>query len=112
MSTRRLERSEWHSYFDALSRHLSGQTVRVEVAGLSLGNQVVAASLPILGITFEPKSDLLEIALDGIDHLIRKPSEIYVQEDGGSLHSMAIVDADGHRQLLQVTEPLRLPAKA
>jgi hypothetical protein len=42
-------------------------------------------------ITIDPNGDLLEIALDGLDHLIHRPREIYV-EDGPGLTAVVIVD--------------------
>lgn len=111
MSSRLLPKSEWQSYFDHLSRHLSVQQVRIEVSGLSLGNQVAADKLTLLGITYEPKSGLLEVALEGLDHMIHGPEEIFVEESADSLQAMSMVDAEGQRQLIQLSEPLRLASR-
>jgi hypothetical protein len=44
------------------------ETSRAAICGLALGDQIAANWLPLLGITYEPKDDLLEIALEGLDH--------------------------------------------
>jgi Family of unknown function (DUF5335) len=32
-----------------------------------------------MGITYDPKDDLIDLDLDGIDHLVYKPRELYVE---------------------------------
>ena len=80
----------------------------IEVASLALGDQIVAEWLPLLGITYDPKGDLLEIALDGLDHMIRKPREVYADSGNGALRSFKIIDADGVSQIILLREPLML----
>jgi hypothetical protein len=59
-----------------------------------------------------PKNDVIEIALDGVDHLIHKPHEVYVEEQGLELSSLEVVDADGVRRIVVLRDPLMLPAPA
>ena len=77
-----------------------------------MGDQVVAEWLPLLGITYDAKDDLIEVALEGVDHLIRKPGEVYVEDGAGELISIEIVDAEGTRQIVKLRDPLMLPAPA
>ncbi|WP_255575111.1 DUF5335 domain-containing protein [Caldovatus aquaticus] len=109
MRSRKLERSEWKPYSDRVSKALVGKRAEVEVVSLDLGHQVQAEWLPIYGITFDPKDNLFEIALEGLDHLIRAPQEVYVLEGPEGLESVEIVDADGRRQIVRLKEPLALP---
>ena len=46
-----------------------------------MGNQVRSDWLPLIGVTYDPKDGLVEIALEGLDHMIRGPREIYVEEE-------------------------------
>ena len=62
----------------------------------------------MLGITYDPKDDLLEIALEGFDHLIKKPQSISVDDGLQGLASMEIVDKDARRQIVKLMEPLML----
>lgn len=110
MTIRRLEKSEWRPFFDALSKLLEAQVAEVEVASLDLGDQTETEWLPLLGIVYDPSSDVLEIALDGVDHMIRKPREIYLDEGATGLTRLEIVDADGIKQIVNLKDRLMLPA--
>jgi hypothetical protein len=57
-----------------------------------------------------PKDDLLSIALDGLDHMIPGPIEIHVDEGETGVTSFEVVDAAGVRHIVQLREPLILPA--
>src|SRR5262245_22033776 len=102
-------KAEWRVFFDRLSKALLGQWAEIEVAGLSLGDQIVAEWIPMLGITYDSQDDLLDVALDRSSHLIRHPKDILVEEDASGLKSVAVVDADGTRQIVKLKEPLMLP---
>jgi len=94
MTARKLDKKEWQAFFDRISKLLEGKRAEIEVASLALGDQVEAEWLPLLGIVYDRKGDLVEVALDGLDHMIRKPREIYVDVDGEGLLSLEIVDAE------------------
>lgn len=110
MAVQKLDKAEWQRYFDVLSRGLEGLRAEIEVAALPLGDQIAAEWLPVLGMTYDPKDDLIEIALDGVDHLINRPREIYLDATAGELLSIEIVDADGKRHIVRLREPLMLPS--
>jgi hypothetical protein len=109
MALLKLEKRQWHVYFDRLSKGLVGKQVEIEVASLALGAQVEAEWLPLLGIVYEPRTDVLEIALEGLDHMIRRPREIYADEEGIVLASLEIVDGGDVRHIVRLREPLLLP---
>ena len=108
MAAQKIEKPEWQAFFDTLSKGLVGMRAEIEVASLALGDQIVAEWLPLLGITYDPKDDLLEIALDGLDHMIRKPREVYADSGEGALLSFEIIDADGVSRIILLREPLML----
>jgi hypothetical protein len=111
MALMMLDKSHWQTYFDRLSRVLVGKSVELEIAALDLGDQVEAGWLPLLGVDYDPRNDLVEIALDGVDHLIRRPREIFIDDDGAvGLSSLMIVDGDGRRHIAQFRDPLMLPS--
>ena len=94
MGGRVLAKAEWQGYCDRLSKVLLGKYAQLEVTGLTVGDQIAARWLPLLGITYDPKGDLLEIALEGLDHLIHRPRAISVDDGPEGLISMEIVDSD------------------
>jgi hypothetical protein len=110
MATRKLEKSEWRPFFDQVSKALIGKRAEIEVASLALGDQIEAEWLPLIGIAYDPKSDILEIVLDGLDHLIPHPNEIYVEEGAGLLSSLQVFDAERASQIVHLRDPLMLPA--
>ena len=105
-------KSGWRPYFDQMSKALLGKSAEVEVASLELGDQIVAEWVPMYGITYDSKDDLLDVALDRFSHLIRHPREILVEESPTGLATVAVVDADGVRHFIRLKEPLTLPLSA
>jgi hypothetical protein len=51
-------------------------------------------------------------SLEGVDHLINKPREAWVEEKSLELSSLEVIDADGARQIVVLGDPLMLPAPA
>jgi hypothetical protein len=109
METMTLDRSQWADYFKHLSKALIGKRAELEVASLSLGDQIEAEWLPFLGIAYDRKKDQIEILLEGVDHMISRPVQVYVAEGPGGLISIEIVDAKDTRQILKLRDPLMLP---
>ena len=101
--------SEWRAFFDRTSKALLGKWAEIEVASLDIGDQIVAEWIPLIGITYDSRDDLLDVALDRFNHLIRHPKEILVDETPEGLASVAVIDGDGARQVVRLKEPLMLP---
>jgi hypothetical protein len=111
MATRKLNKAEWQAFFDGLSHVLGPKQVEVEVLSLGLGDQIEAGWLPLVGLVYSPKDDTVEVALDGLYHLIKQPREIYVvEEEAGELLAIEVITADGVRQIVRLKDPLMLPA--
>lgn len=112
MNTLLLPKQAWKPYFEAMSDVLIGKWAEVEVATLDLGDQIVAEWLPVLGITYDTKDDLVDVALGGenqLNHLIRHPSQIEIAEDVDGVRSIAVTSGDGTVQVLRLRDPLHLP---
>ena len=109
MGARKLAKTEWQPYFDLVSKFIEGKQAEIEVASLALGNQVEARWLPLIGIVYDPKSDVVEIALEQLDHMIQKPREILVNEGPAGLASVEVSGADGVMQIVKLRDPLMLP---
>jgi hypothetical protein len=107
---RKLEKAQWRSYFDTLSKLLEAKEAEIEVASLDLGDQVQAKWLPFLGIAYDPEDDVVEVALEDLDHMIYRPREIYVDDEVGGLTSIEIEDASGAKQIVKLKDKLLLPA--
>lgn len=110
MAAEQIERMRWTEFFDNLTRILVGKQAEIEVAGLDLGDQIAVQWAPLIGISYDEKDDLIEIALDELDHLIRSPRSIYVDQGIGGILAIAIDDSDGHRQIVKLKNPVALPS--
>jgi hypothetical protein len=109
MAVQELQKSEWRDFFDRVSKTLVGKRAEIEVIGLVVGDQIEVEWLPILGIAYDPKDDLIEISLDGLDHLIKKPQKVSVDLRAEGLTSMQVIDGDGLSQIVKLRDPLMLP---
>ena len=109
MTTEALNSERWQPFFDRISKTLKGRPVRVEVTSLAIGDQIEAEGLALLGITYEPKDDVIELALEGLHHTIRSPLQVFVEHEGTLVASIEVVDATGEKQIISLVEPVLLP---
>lgn len=107
--SRQFDKLQWKGLCSRLSRSLEGLRAEIEVASLDLGDQIEAEWLPLLGLAYDPKADVLEIALDGLDHMIARPQRLQIQEGPQGIASINVVDIDGVQQIIKLREPLMLP---
>jgi hypothetical protein len=112
MSVRKLDKSEWCGFFDHLSKAMIGKRSEIEVIGLAIGAQIQAEWLLLLGISYDPKDDIIEIALDDIDHIINGPREVFVDLSAGGLAVLQMIDRDGLSQIVKLRDPRMLPPPA
>ncbi len=108
---RTLEKNLWETYLDNVARHLGAELVEIEVAGLDLGDQIESEWVPMIGISYDPKDDVVSVAVEGAEHLIPRPAEIVVEDNVDGLHWIDIKDADGHQHIVRLRKPLALPAE-
>jgi hypothetical protein len=108
-----IDRTEWAPFLDAVTNTLIGKQAEIEVVSLNLGDQIEAEWAPLIGITYDRKNDLIEIALEEMDHLIRSPRELFIDYAVGEVvAAIEIVDNDGNRQIVRFKDPLALPTPA
>jgi hypothetical protein len=100
--SRFLHKDEWQPFFQGLADTLHGRQTRVTITGPGFGDQVVAGTVAMVGITYEPKTNLLDICAEGMDHLIRNPQKIIIEESGGNLASIQVIDGEGMHQLISL----------
>ena len=109
MSISKLQKEAWHPYFDAMSKTLAGKTAEIAVDSLKLGHQIEAEWLPLYGLVYDPKSDVFEVVMEGLDHMIQHPQEVYVDIDATGLNSVEVIDEDDVHQIITLRAPLLLP---
>jgi hypothetical protein len=109
-TTTALKKEQWKPYFDQVSRGMNGKNVEIEVAALDVGIQFAAKWLPLFGVSYDDADDIIAVMAEGLNHLIRKPSTVYIESDGVDVLSMEVIDANGAAQIMRFREPLLLPA--
>lgn len=109
MPLNQLSKTQWQAYFDRFSRALGAKQVKIEVTGLGLGHQVEADYIPLTGISYDPKDDVLGIFAEKLEHVVSHPKEMYVDRDVDWVHSIEVVDSDGDRHIITLKDPLKLP---
>ena len=110
MAVRKLDKPQWQGFLDRMSKGIVGKRAEIEVAALALGDQIAGEWLSLLGISYDPKDDAIVIALAGVDHMIRAPREVWVDLGPTGLASLEVIDAADVRQIVQLRDPLLLPA--
>jgi hypothetical protein len=105
----KLEKSAWHPYFEHVSKLLDGKRAEVEVASLKIGDQIEAEWLPLKGINYNPDTDMIDVALEGVDHVIRHPREVFVDQEAVLLKSMEVIDTDNFQRIIKLRDPIMLP---
>ena len=108
MSLRRIDKPQWTTFCELLSTQLPGKRAEIEVASLEIGVQIEARWLPILGVTYDSRMDAFEITLDGLDHMIFHPLEVYAEFGLAGIESLAIVERNAW-QIVVLRTPLLLP---
>jgi hypothetical protein len=107
MKSKKISKRQWQKYFDSFSlKYLKDEQpeyIEIQVLSEDMGAQHEIAWTPLKGITYDPKSDILEIQIEKLDHLISHPEEIYVnEEDSGWLTGMMVVRRDGEKSIIDI----------
>jgi len=106
-ATKQIPRNQWKDYFDGFTkRYLRDdrpETATIELLSPTLGDQFEVEGAHLLGISYDPKSEALEVLLKNMDHLVFRPKEISaIEEEDGFLSGIEIVRNDGTKEILTV----------
>ncbi|MGD8426468.1 MAG: DUF5335 family protein [Balneolaceae bacterium] len=107
MATKKIDKKEWKQYFDSFSMKFlkdeQPEYIEIQILSETLGAQTEMSWTPLKGITYDPKSDLLEIQIDKMEHLISHPEEIYVEEvENGWVTGMQITQKSGEKNIIDI----------
>lgn len=107
MSTRKIEKKDWNDYFDRFSRRYltddQPEYAGILILSMDSGAQPETSWLPLEGITYDPKNNVLEIRVEKLDHFIWEPTEIYIDEmEDGQLAAIEIRRKDGITEIIEI----------
>jgi hypothetical protein len=118
-TTEELAAERWQEYFDSITPNIDGMLATIEVMSEQLGDQLDVQQLPLQAISYDPRDNMLEVAVGGrgarypvlLRHFISDPQTISTAESS-SLQPTAILvtDASGVRTLIRLSEPAALEA--
>ncbi len=89
--------------------HLESATrgsVELEVVSLSIGDRLVSRWVPLIGLTYDSRANVLQIALPNVDHAIESPQALWIDETPRGLVAIEIATADSKNEVLRLREPL------
>ncbi len=99
-------------YFDRFTQRFlqdgSPEAADVEIVEPDWGDQFVAQSVRLRGVTYDPHVNALEFALDlgekrWGDHRVYDPSEVWtLEEEDGFLSAIEVVHGDSSREIVSV----------
>ena len=106
-TTTKVPQERLAEYFTAFTKRFlrddSPEAVDVEVIQPGLGEHVAVHGVRLLGITFDPEANSLEVELDAGDHRVYDPREVWtVEESDGFLSTIEVVHRDGGRDVISV----------
>lgn len=108
MTIRALDKEQRQAYFDRVTQDMGATEARLEISGSTIGSQPGSDWVMLLGVTYDPTRDTMDINLENLDHRITHPREVYVDDGTDGLHSIEIVDTDNNRQRVLLRQPLKL----
>lgn len=112
MAIAKIEKTVWREYFDRVSKASEGKNVELEVEALELGSQIELEWVPLMGLLYDPKDDVVAVLVEGLDHMVRRPQTLFVDMTGSALTSLEVIDADQVRHIIRLRDPLMLPPPA
>jgi hypothetical protein len=83
---REVERDKWAHFLDRLSKDHEGKHVSMEAYGPGTNPHRELRSLPLVGITYEPKGDSIEFIFgtepaQHVSHTVNHPTHIWVRRE-------------------------------
>ena len=109
MTSKKFDRYQLIHMCATVSSGLLGKRAEIEVVSPTDGIVVEARWLPIIGIVYDTANDALKIMLDGVDHFVFQPREMYLDFSAGGVQSLGILDQDNAWQIVLLRDPLMLP---
>jgi hypothetical protein len=108
MTLRQIYRRGLAAFCDDLSKRLAGGRHRatLEIESKGMGTQAAANARPMLGISYDPKCDTIEVALEGLWHRVREPRGLYADERTEGVAAVEIVAHDGIRCVVHLDPPI------
>src|SRR5262245_42844718 len=97
MQNLHLERRDWQTILDRISRSESEHKVTIEIDREDIGSQKEAENVQFLGLSYDPKGATIAIRAGAVEHMISKPEHIDIAHAGTALICMEVTGHDRTR---------------
>ena len=101
LETKSIRKEDWQDELIKLWRKMDGKDIQIEVEALNLGDQVEADYVPLKGLSYDPKDDVVQVWTGKLDHMIYHPKSIELAVEDGHLLSIHIIDGEGEEHLIK-----------
>jgi len=107
MPTTRLQGEQIQTYFDNFTKRFlrdeAPETIDVEVVSPDLGDQHPIEGARLVGISYDPRENILDIFHEMGDHRMAGANEVWVREsDDGFVNSIEVVMREGDREIINL----------
>ena len=102
MTMQRVEKAGWVGFCNMLTAELLRK--RAEIEAPLPDSQ--PRWLPLVGVTYDPGREVMEIVLRGTDHMVFHPRELYVERGPRGVESFGIVEGGSACEIVLVREPI------
>ena len=109
MPPQKLQRMHWQGFCRRMSEGLALQRTDIEISSPETGVQLNSRWLPVTGLNYDPRHDLLYIAFEDVGHLTLRPHELYIEISPHGLESFCVLERDNVWQVILLRAPLMLP---
>ena len=105
--TKRIAPDRMQEYFDGFSKRFLGNdstaAADIELLGKDIGDQIESEGVRLIGISYEPGTRDLEVALESGGLRAYKPKEVWtIEEDDGFIRAIEIVRDDDTKEIVRV----------
>ncbi|MCB0719501.1 MAG: DUF5335 family protein [Bacteroidetes bacterium] len=107
ISAKKIDKGEWMSFFSALAqdhrRRKQVDYAEVRIMSREIGVQKEVSWLPLIGITYDQRNDVIDLSVENMNHMIQHPKEVFVDDGGnGHVRSIEVMRNDGIVELIEI----------
>jgi hypothetical protein len=106
--TTKIPHDRLEKYFDEFTKHFlrneSTTAADVDLLSAERGDQVETDGAHLVGVTYDPRENALELTFEAGQHRTYRPAEVWTVEDetDGFVRAIELVHDDGAREVVRV----------
>jgi len=109
MPLQRIEKPQWQPFFDRVSAALGAKSVDIDIVAPGIASEKEARRIALMGLSYDSKDDVFAVIGEDLEHNIEHPRQINVDAAPDLVRRVEVIDQEGGRHLIELTDPLLLP---